>query len=113
MARKKAKPPKPITSIKHKDKRTNTPTEELRDSVWLGTSTRRRPSSTPATTRSTRNWCGGARTSRRLRLRQIAARWVARVALIKKAQRQICLATEFNAARPPTWKRECHCLLGT
>ncbi len=33
MARKKAKPPKPITSTKHKDKRTNIPTEELRDFV--------------------------------------------------------------------------------
>ena len=33
MARKKARPPKPITSTKHKDKRANIPTEELRDFV--------------------------------------------------------------------------------
>ena len=31
MARKKTKPPKPITSTKHQDKRANIPTEELRD----------------------------------------------------------------------------------
>jgi adenine-specific DNA-methyltransferase len=33
MARKKTKTPKPITSTKHKDKRANIPTEELRDFV--------------------------------------------------------------------------------
>ncbi len=33
MPRKKTKTPKPITSTKHKDKRTNIPTEELRDFV--------------------------------------------------------------------------------
>ena len=33
MARKTTKTPKPITSTKHKDKRANIPTEELRDFV--------------------------------------------------------------------------------
>ena len=33
MARKKSKTPKPIASTRHKDKRANIPTEELRDFV--------------------------------------------------------------------------------
>ncbi len=64
MAKKKTASPTPVESIRHKDKRANIPTEELRDFVAEDEKRARRRCSTRATRRSTRNSSGRARTSR-------------------------------------------------
>ena len=66
MARKspRSKGPTPVEAIRHTDTRINIPTAELRDFVVPRTRRSRARCSTRATRRSTRSWCGGARTSR-------------------------------------------------
>jgi hypothetical protein len=63
MARKPTTDTMPIEIVKHKDKRVNIPTEELRDFVADDEKSRRR-SSIPAIRRSIHNWSGRGRMSR-------------------------------------------------